>query len=85
MLDSAVENHRQNVTNRERCEGERQCGEGSDRRSATRAGIARESGLGGSLEQRGPQVNGSLTLRFHLFLEKIILPDREQDARKMIR
>ena len=39
-LTSAVEHHRPNAINRERCEGERQCGGDTDRRSAARAGIA---------------------------------------------
>ena len=42
---SAVEHHRPNTTDREHCEGERQSGGNTDRRSVTKAIIAGESGL----------------------------------------
>ena len=38
---SAVKHHRPNATDRERCEGERQCGGDTDRTSVTRAVIAK--------------------------------------------
>ena len=61
---SAVEHHRPNDTDRERCKGEHQCGGDIDRRTAARAGIARKYEgtwtVGGSREgspgQRGLQV-----------------------------
>ena len=37
------------------------------------------------MSSAGTQVSESPILRFHLFLEKMIFPDREQNARKMIR
>ena len=39
---SAVEHYRPDASDRERCEGERQCGEDIDRRSVVKAAIARE-------------------------------------------
>ena len=39
---SAVEYHRPDATDRRRCEGERQCGGNTDRRSVPRAVIAKE-------------------------------------------
>ena len=45
MLKSTIERHRPNTTDRDRCEGERQCGGDTDRRSTARAGIAKKPGL----------------------------------------
>ena len=87
-LKRAVEHHRPNDTNRERCEGERQCGEDTDRRSVTKAIIAREPGLlRAALRALGNADYRSggrefETLRFLSDLKKS--PIEERDARKMI-
>ena len=44
-LESAVEHHRPDANNRERCKGERQYGGDTDRRSDARAVLTREPGL----------------------------------------
>ena len=45
VCTSAIEHNRPNATDQERSEGERQCREDNDRRSVTRAVIAREPEL----------------------------------------
>ena len=86
-LKSAVEHHRPNATDRERCEGERQCGGDTDRRSFARAVIAREPALlRAALRALGRADYRSSEREFIFcpFLEKLIFPNREHDVRKTI-
>ena len=86
---SAVEHHRPNATDRERCEGERQCGGDTDRRSAAEPmspGTLREPGLWKAAVRAalGSRHTGEREFLFYLFLKKTILPNREHDVRKII-